>query len=625
MQNAKCKNTEAVSGGGLFCICHFAFCIAALTGAAAPAAAQISLVGDWAGRYQEDFQDRVPGPDLGDYTGLPINEAARRYADSWDPSRVSLLEHQCEPYVSPHIYRGPLQFRIWEEKDPNTQELIAIKQYLGTYQQWRTIWLDGRPHPPDYAPHTWMGFSTGEWHGDVLTVNTTHIKAEFFRRSGIPSSDRTTLVEHYIRHGNVLSHVMIATDPVYLTEPLIMSEEFVLMERGNQNWLYNCEYAMEIDRPKNEVPHFLAGTNPSLEEYAERYGIPLAAARGGAETTYPEYMTTLRSMAGPATATNVGRALSGPPGEPDKARSTTPAGEADKPRPATPAGGPDKARPATDVQTIHVQGNVHMIVGAGSNIAVQVGDDGVVVVDTGNGQLSDKVIAAITALSNKEIRWVINTEFDRDHAGGNEAISKAGRTVNGNPAAVVAHENAAARMAQAGVPDNGRPFNTYFEPARDFPFNGEPVMIYHDDAAHTDGGSMVMFRRSDVIVAGDAFLTTTYPVIDAKNGGSVAGIIRSLNRILDLAVPSKFLQEGGTYVIPGHGRIADEADVVEYRDMVVIVSERIANMVKKGMTLEQVKAARPTADYDLRYGADSGPWTTAMFVEAIYNEMKAAK
>jgi len=266
-----------------------------------------------------------------------------------------------------------------------------------------------------------------------------------------------------------------------------------------------------------------------------------------------------------------------------------------------------------------------MIVGAGSNIAVQVGDDGVVVVDTGNGQLSDKVIAAIKALSNKEIRWVINTEFDRDHAGGNEAISKAGRTVNGNPAAVVAHENAAARMAQAGVPDNGRPFNTYFEPARDFPFNGEPVMIYHDDAAHTDGGSMVMFRRSDVIVAGDAFLTTTYPVIDAKNGGSVAGIIRSLNRILDLAVPSKFLQEGGTYVIPGHGRIADEADVVEYRDMVVIVSERIANMVKKGMTLEQVTAARPTIDYDLRYGADSGPWTTAMFVEAIYNEMKAGK
>jgi glyoxylase-like metal-dependent hydrolase (beta-lactamase superfamily II) len=235
------------------------------------------------------------------------------------------------------------------------------------------------------------------------------------------------------------------------------------------------------------------------------------------------------------------------------------------------------------------------------------------------------VLAAIKALSNKEIRWVINTEFDRDHAGGNEAISRAGRTVNGNPAAVVAHENAGARMAQAAVPDNARPFNTYFEDARDFPFNGEAVLLYHDAGSHTDAGSMVMFRRSDVIVAGDAFLTTTYPVIDAKNGGSVAGVIRSLNRILDLAVPSKFLQEGGTYIIPGHGRISDEADVVEYRDMVVIVSERIADMVKKGMTLEQVKAARPTLDYDARYGSDAGSWTTAMFIEAIYNEMKAAK
>jgi glyoxylase-like metal-dependent hydrolase (beta-lactamase superfamily II) len=600
-----------------FCICHFAFCIAA----AAPAAAQVSLVGDWAGRYQEDFQDRVPGPDLGDYTGLPVNEAARRYADSWDPSRVSLLEHQCEPYVSPHIYRGPLQFRIWEEKDPNTQELIAIKQYLGTYQQWRTIWLDGRPHPPDYAPHTWMGFSTGEWHGDILTVNTTHIKAEFFRRSGIPSSDETTLIEHYVRHGNTLSHVMIATDPVYLTEPLIMSEEFVLMDRGNQNWLYNCEYAMEIARPKNEVPHFLEGTNPSLKEYAEHYRIPLDAARGGAETMYPEYMSTLGStLAGNA----AGSTAPGPPRGSRPADSNA-AGRGSNAGGRDSRGGPAGSVPAGEVRTIHVQGNVHMIVGAGANIAVQVGDDGIVVVDTGSGQLTDKVLAAIRSLSNKEIRWVINTEFDRDHTGGNEAISKAGRTVNGNPAAVVAHENAAARMAQAGVADNARPFNTYFEDSRDFPFNDEPVLLYHDSGAHSDGGSMVMFRRSDVIVAGDAFLTTTYPVIDAKNGGSVAGVIRSLNRILDLAVPSKFLQEGGTYVIPGHGRIADEADVVEYRDMVVIISERIADMVKKGMTLDQVKAAHPTLDYDARYGADAGPSTTAMFVEAIYNEMKAGK
>ena len=590
-----------------FRVAHWALSIAALIGFAAPAAAQISLVGEWVGRYHEDFQDRIPGPDLGDYTGLPVNDAARRFADSWDPSRVSMLEHQCQPYVSPHIYRGPLQFRIWEDREPATQELIAVRQYLGTYQQWRTIWMDGRPHPSEYAPHTWMGFSTGAWHGDILTVSTTHIKAEFFRRSGIPSSDQTTLIEHYVRHGNVLSHVTIASDPVYLTEPLIMSEEFVLMERGNQNWLYNCEYAVEIARPRNEVPHFLDGTNPSLTEYADRYGMPRAAARGGAATMYPEYSAT--------TASATGGAPSRSPGQADRSRTATASAGADAKT------GPD----GKDVEILHVQGNVHLIAGAGANIAVQVGSDGVVVVDTGSGQRTDQVLAAIRSLSNKEIRWVINTEFDRDHAGGNEAISKAGRTVNGNPAAVVAHENAAARMVQLGVPDNARPFNTYFEDGRDFPYNGEAVLLYHDPSARTDGGSMVMFRRSDVIVAGDAFVTTSYPVIDTKNGGSVAGIIRSLNRILELAVPSTLLQEGGTYIIPGHGRIADEADVVEYRDMVVIVSERIADLVKKGMTLAQVTAARPTLDYDARYGADTGAWTTGMFVEAIYNEMKATR
>jgi glyoxylase-like metal-dependent hydrolase (beta-lactamase superfamily II) len=578
----------------------------------APAFAQMSLVGDWVGKYQEDNQDRIPGPDLGDYTGLPINDAARRFADSWNPTRVSALEHQCEPYVSPHIYRGPLQFRIWEDHDPDTQELVAIRQYLGTYQQWRTIWMDGRPHPPSYAPHTWMGFSTGEWHGDILTVTTTHIKAEFFRRSGIPSSDETTLIEHYVRHGDLLSHVMIATDPVYLTEPLIMTEEFTRMERGNQNWLYNCEYATELDLPKTAVPHFLPGQNPSLTEYAEKYGIPLAAARGGAETTYPEYMSVLRRMLGGGQPSDATVGAAGPKGP------TLPTAG-----PKGPALHPDSTVP-TDVATFHVQGNVYLVAGAGANIAVQVGNDGVLVVDTGDGRFTDRVLAAIRELSSKDIRWIVNTELDADHTGGNAAISHAGRTVNGNPAAIVAHENAAARMVQAGVPDAARPFNTYFEDGRDFPFNGEPVMLYHDAAAHTDAGSMVFFRRSDVIVAGDALLTTTYPVIDTANGGSVEGIIRTLNHILALAVPSKYLQEGRTYIIPGHGRVCDEADVVAYRDMVVIVSERIADMIRKGMTLDQVKAARPTLDYDARYGAESGPWTTDMFVEAVYRDMSKA-
>jgi glyoxylase-like metal-dependent hydrolase (beta-lactamase superfamily II) len=578
--------------------------------AAAPSAAQISLVGEWAGRYQEDQQDRVPGPDLGDYTGLPVNDAARKYADSWDPSRVSVLEHQCEPYNVAHIYRGPLQFRVWEEKDPDTQETIALREYLGTYQQWRTIWLDGRPHPSAYAPHTWMGFSTGEWHGDILTVTTTHIKAEFFRRSGIPSSDETTLVEHYVRHGDVLSHVTIATDPVYLTEPLIMSQEFVAMGRGNTNWLYNCEYARELDRPRNDVPHFLPGQNPSLSEYAQRYGMPLAAARGGAETMYPEYMDRLKGGPG-ATASSASSRITGGPRPPGRIERDT--------------ASPDGTSTTGPIETIKVQGNVYLIAGAGSNIVVQVGDDGVLVVDTGDGRRNADVIAAIRKLSTKDIRWVINTEFDADHSGGNETIARSGRTVNGNPAAVVAHENASARMVEAGVPDGSRPFNTYYEDMRDFPFNGEPVVLYHDAAAHTDAGTMVLFRRSDVIAAGDAFMTTTYPVIDARNGGSVQGIIRSLNRILELAVPSKMLQEGGTYIVPGHGRICDEADVVEYRDMVQIVADRIRDMVAKGMTLEQVQAAQPTLDYDARYGRDSGPWTTSMFVEAVYRDLSTTR
>ena len=274
---------------------------------AAPASAQVSLLGEWAGRYHEDQIDRVPGPDWADNLGLPINESARQYSDTYDISISSLLEHQCQPYAVSHIYRGPLQFRLWEEKDPGSQAVIAIRQYLGTYEQQRTIWMDGRPHPDEYAPHTFMGFSTGEWHGDVLVVSTTHIKAEYFRRTGVPSSDRTTMMEYYTRHGNLMTHTMIATDPVYLTEPLVFTQEFVQMDRPNNNWLYNCEYVLEIFRPKNDVPHFLPGANPFLTEFAERHNIPVQAVRGGAETMYPEYREKLKTLPSPPKTTGGGR------------------------------------------------------------------------------------------------------------------------------------------------------------------------------------------------------------------------------------------------------------------------------------------------------------------------------
>ena len=557
---------------------------------ASPAYAQLSIVGEWTGRYHEDNGDRVPGDVQGDFTGVPINEAARRYADAYDVRRVNLLEHQCEPYNLPHIYRGPLQFRVWEDKDPASQEIIAYKIYIGTYMQFRTIWMDGRAHPPDYAPHTFMGFSTGTWNGDVLTVKTTHIKKEFYRRSGLPSSDLTTVVEHYIRHGNLLSHVMIITDPVYLTEPYVNSEEFTLMERGNQNWLYNCEYVMEVPMDQTKVPHFLPGTNPFEEDFSKKFGLPLAAVWGGAESTYPEYMSRLAS-ANPATTLR-----------------------------ATPAVAPRPNENRTEIETVRVQGNVYMLVGAGANIAVQVGEEGVLVVDTGTTASRDKVLAAIRKLSTKPIRWIINTSADLDHTSGNEKISQAGVTVNGNPAAIIAHEQVLARMTETSRSITERPLNTYFEDARDFSFNGEAVFLYHFPNGHTGGDTIVYFRGSDVLVAGDLFLTTTFPVIDTQAGGGVDGFIAGLNKMLNIAVP-KYLQEGGTYVIPGHGRIGDEADIVEFRDMVVIVRDRIQDMVKRGMTLEQVKAAKPTLDYDGRYGPESA----ARFVEAVYKILSEKK
>ena len=279
--------------------------------------------------------------------------------------------------------------------------------------------------------------------------------------------------------------------------------------------------------------------------------------------------------------------------------------------------------PQNEIKTFHVQGNVYMLVGAGGNIAVQTGDEGVLVVDTGVAQTRDKVLAAIRQLSTKPIRWMINTHAHPDHTGGNETVSQAGLTVNGNPAAIIAHENVLTRMTEASRPVTERPLNTFFEDERDFYFNGEAIFIYHVPHAHTDGDVLVYFRGSDVLVAGDIFVTTTYPVIDAKLGGGVEGFVTGLNKMLDITVP-KYLQEGGTYVIPGHGRVGDEADVVDYRDMVVIIRDRIQDMIKRGLTLEQIKTARPALDYDGRYGNDKS-WTTAMFVEAVYRDLTQKK
>jgi cyclase len=271
------------------------------------------------------------------------------------------------------------------------------------------------------------------------------------------------------------------------------------------------------------------------------------------------------------------------------------------------------------IETYHVQGNVHLLVGAGSNVAVQVGEDGVLVVDTGAAANREALLAAIRRLSDGPIRWIVNTSADLDHTGGNETVSQAGMTVNGNPAAIVSHENVLARMTAADRPVTEMPLNTFFESGRDFFFNGEAIFLYHVPS-HSDGNIFVYFRGSDVLVAGDLFVTTQYPVIDLAAGGDVDGYLDGLNKMLDIAVPA-YLQEGGTYVIPGHGRVGDEADILTFRDMIFIVRARIADLLAQGKTLEQVLNEKPAVDYDLRY--DTRGYTSAQFVTAVYNDLKA--
>ena len=253
----------------------------------------LDLSGSWAPVLHEDFPERIPGPELVYYSGLPINDAARLFALSWDSSRLTVPEHQCQVHVSPYMYRGPMQLRIWEERDPQSQQVIAIRQYIQNYEQNRTIWMDGREHPPEGAAHTWMGFSTGKWEGGILSIYTTHIKDGWVRRNGLPESDQATLMEHFIRHGNIFTHVSIVTDPVYLTEPLIKTEDFLQVIPQGQNWVYPCESVVEIQRPRGAVPHYLPGENPFLHDYADHMKIPLEAALGGAETMYPEYQMKL--------------------------------------------------------------------------------------------------------------------------------------------------------------------------------------------------------------------------------------------------------------------------------------------------------------------------------------------
>jgi glyoxylase-like metal-dependent hydrolase (beta-lactamase superfamily II) len=294
---------------------------------------------------------------------------------------------------------------------------------------------------------------------------------------------------------------------------------------------------------------------------------------------------------------------------------------AQAPKPAAPAG----------LETIKVRENVYAIFGAGSNITVHVGEDGLILVDSGSTALAEQVVAAVKAISPQPIRLIINTSADLDHVGGNQVVGAAGLEVNPDSfadephATVLSHENVLTRLSgDDKIPTDLWPSETFTSRVRSMYLNNDAVMVYRMTGAHSDGDTVVLFRKADVIATGDIIDLRSFPVIDASKGASIQGELDALNRLLEMTVPAMplVLKPGRTLLIPGHGRVSDYAELVEYRDMVTTIKDNIEALIKKGMTLEQVKAANPTAGYRARWGKESGPWTTDMFVEAVYNGLK---
>ena len=321
--------------------------------------------------------------------------------------------------------------------------------------------------------------------------------------------------------------------------------------------------------------------------------------------------------------------------------------------------GAQQARPDAGIRVLPLRGNIFMLVGAGANIVASVGRDGVLLVDTGTPQTSERVLAVVRDLARQvtssgmpqqscvgivRCQWwdasrflgttaspaaprpiigIVNTSFDPDHIGGNAVVMNAGRSYgarSGEGAWIIAHENVLRRKGQS-VPAGAEPTEVYFGSDKKLNFiNGEGVVVWHRPASHTDGDSVVQFRGSEVLAVGDVFNMADYPVIDLDKGGSVQGVIDSLNWILDVAIV-EHMMEGGTLIVPGHGRVADSADVAYYRDMVTIIRDRVREMMKRGMTLSQMKTAKLAKDYDPRFGRNPA-WTSDMFIEAVYRSLE---
>ena len=291
--------------------------------------------------------------------------------------------------------------------------------------------------------------------------------------------------------------------------------------------------------------------------------------------------------------------------------------------------GPMAADDPGSLEVLPAQGNVHVLAAAGGNTTVQIGSEGPLVVDTQPAALSEKVIEAVRHLSPRPIRHIVLTSGSDQQAGGAAKLSKAGRYIRVidtiDPrgidirASIMAHLNVLNRMNADNVSSESWPTDTYFTAEWSIFSNGEAVQLLHVESAHSDGDTIVFFRRSDVISTGAIFDASGYPRFDPARGGSIAGVIEGLNRVLDIAVPGEN-QEGGTVIVPGRGRLSDETDVANYRDMVTIIRDRVRALVAKGMSLEQVQQAKPTSDYDGLFEAGSD-WTREMFVDAIYRDL----
>ena len=613
------------------------------------------IAGEW--RLENNEEDTTAQPPLGDYLGIPFNAAGRLRSDTTAESIWGTPEYQCRPHSAPHQWRGLGGARILKEQDPLTREVKVYHiQFMRSLD--RPVFMDGRPRPPAYAPHSWTGFSTGEWIGNTLKITSSHFKDGYLKRGGPQVSDMYTMTEFITRHGELLTIVSVTDDPVYQDEPYVQSTTYqvdptatVAMETCN-----GSSFAENGGTNRHHVPHFLPGQSAEARDewLKETSWIPAAAVLGGVKTTYPEYRATLD-------------------GSIPEGKLTVPASKSAIDVEKRIA---EQAPRDGEVHVLPVQGNVYMLVVDGQNVAASVGQDGVLMVNTGPAHMTEKLQAAINQLATmtqaqrttnscagancpgswgwnspyintvisspappRPLRYIINTSAAPENVGGNEKLATSGFfprvqgfgtavTSIGRGASIVAHENVLNRMSapagkQPAAPAVAQPTDTYFDELHTLPeyVNGEAVIVYHAPAATTDGDSIVFFRHSEVISAGNLYSTVSYPIIEVDKGGSIEGVLQGLNKILDLAV-AEYRAQGGTWVVPGRGRLSDTADVASYRNMIHIIRDRLQDMIKKGMTLEQVKAARPTMDFDRRYGSTTGAWTTDMFVEAAYRSLR---